>query len=120
MNTSFLRTTIYLDRTGKDKLNGYEGDDYIDGYSGNDKLKGGPGLDVFYFQRFDGQDTIKDFSRSRDAIMFDDSLASSKSDVFAAASAYKKGVVLDFGSDEIKIEGLKLAKLSKVDFDFVT
>ncbi|MBN9022474.1 MAG: calcium-binding protein [Rhizobiales bacterium] len=103
----------------KDKLVGYNGHDYIDGWTGNDQLWGGKGYDTFFFARHDGKDTIRDFSRKQDTIMLDSSLASGMRDVRQAAEKYKKGVVLDFGSDEVRIEGLKMKQLNKVDFDFV-
>ena len=112
----YLNDTIY-GSAGKDKLNGYRGNDFIDGYQGNDKLKGGPGSDTFFFARFDGRDTIMDFSRFNDTIMLDDSLARDFGDF--SAYAYRRGVVLDFGSDEVKIKGLKMSQLDDVYFDFV-
>lgn len=103
-----------------DKLVGYNGDDFIDGWLGNDKLWGGPGYDEFFFAAGDGRDTIMDFSRKKDVIVLDASLAWDFRDVRQAAEKYKKGVVLDFGRDEkIKIAGLKMKQLKKVDFDFV-
>ena len=105
---------------GNDKLKGYNGDDFIDGWRGNDKLWGGPGRDIFFFARGDGKDVIKDFARKKDTIFLEDDLAWNYRDVKDAAEKYKKGVVLDFGSNsQIKIEGLKMKQLKKVDFDFV-
>ena len=49
--------------------------------------------------------------------MLDDSLATNFGDF--AAYGYRRGVVLDFGSDEIKIKGLKMSQLDQVNFDFV-
>lgn len=103
-----------------DKLDGYEGNDWINGCYGNDKLSGGKGYDTFYFEAQNGKDVIKDFNRKQDTIELHNSLASGYAEVKAAASAYKKGVALKFASDEqIKIEGLKIKQLKKVDFDFV-
>lgn len=103
-----------------DKLDGYEGNDWINGWHGNDKLSGGKGYDTFYFEAQNGKDVIKDFNRKQDTIELHNSLASGYAEVKAAASAYKKGVALKFASDEqIKIEGLKIKQLKKVDFDFV-
>ncbi len=103
-----------------DKLYGYDGNDWINGWYGNDKLWGGKGKDTFYFEAQNGKDVIKDFSRKQDTIELHSSLASGYREVKAAASKYKKGVALKFASDEqIKIEGLKMKDLKKVDFDFV-
>jgi hypothetical protein len=61
-----------------------------------------------------------DFNRKFDTLVLDASLARNFGDVRQAAEKYKKGVVLDFGSDEqIKIADLKMKQLKKVDFDFV-
>lgn len=116
----YLNDQIYGSQYN-DKLDGHNGNDYIDGWRGNDKLWGGPGYDDFYFAAYEGRDVIKDFSRKQDMIVLDSSLAVDMYDVRAAAGKYKKGVVLDFGSDsQIKIEGITLKQLlNKVDFDFV-
>jgi Ca2+-binding RTX toxin-like protein len=103
-----------------DKLDGYAGNDYIDGWLGNDKLWGGSGYDDFFFAADDGRDKIMDFNRKFDTLILDASLARNFGDVRRAAETYKKGVILNFGSDEqIKIAGLKIKQLKKVDFDFV-
>lgn len=114
----YLNDDIYGSRYN-DKLVGYNGNDFIYGWRGNDKLWGGPGRDAFFFAEGDGRDFIKDFSRKKDTIILDSSLAWNYRDVKDAAKSYKKGVILDFGSDEIKIAGLKMKALNKVDFDFV-
>ena len=109
-----------LGSTFNDKLFGYNGNDFINGDYGNDKLTGGKGYDTFYFAESHGRDTITDFNRKQDTIELHSSLATSYADVQAAASAYKKGVVLKFDYDEqIKIAKLKMKDLHKVDFDFV-
>lgn len=104
-----------------DKLDGHDGNDYIDGWLGNDKLWGGPGYDDFYFAAYEGRDVVKDFNRKQDMLVLDSSLAVDMYDVAQAAQKYKKGVVLNFGSDsQIKLEGLTMKQvLNKVDFDFV-
>jgi Ca2+-binding RTX toxin-like protein len=112
----YLNDQIY-GSTGRDKINGHNGNDFIDGNRGNDKLKGGQGFDSFYFALFDGRDTILGFSRFYDTIVLDDSLASNFGDF--SAYSYRRGTVLDFGSDEIKIKGLALSQLDQVNFDFV-
>jgi Ca2+-binding RTX toxin-like protein len=114
----FLNDNIY-GSPFRDKLNGYNGQDFIQGGQGNDKLKGGRGGDTFYFVQFDGRDVIKDFSWRSDTLWLDTSLANNAFDVFDAVRTYRKGIILDFGSDEIKIVGLKLSKLDNVDVDFV-
>jgi len=104
-----------------DKLDGHDGNDYIDGFRGNDKLWGGSGYDEFYFAAHDGRDLIKDFSRKQDLLTLNSSLAVDMYDVAQAAQKYKKGVILNFGSDsQIKLEGITMKQLlNKVDFDFV-
>ena len=115
---------FYLDdqiygSAGRDKLNGFNGDDYIVGNAGNDKLKGGPGLDGFYFEAFDGRDTIKDFNWRYDTIWLDSSLATTIQEVYDAAFKFKKGVVLDFGDTVIKIPKLKPGDFDDADFGFL-
>ena len=99
-----------------DKLNGWNGDDFIDGWRGNDKLWGGPQNDTFYFGVGYNKDTIKDFNRHHDSIAIE---ARNFKQIKKAAENYKKGVKIDFGSDELRIEGYKVKDLKKFDFDFV-
>jgi hypothetical protein len=114
----YLNDEIYGSQY-KDKLNGYRGDDWIAGNGGNDKLKGGPGSDGFYFEAFDGTDTIKDFKWRYDTIWLDSSLATTFQQVYDAAYRYKKGVVLDFGNTVIKIPKLKPGDFDDADFAFI-
>ena len=120
----FFKYMFYLDddiygSPYKDKLNGYNGNDWIAGNEGNDKLKGGPGYDDFYFEAFDGTDTIKDFKWPYDSIWLDSSLATNMNQVYNAAYKFKKGVVLDFGDTVIKIPKLKPGNFDDADFYFV-
>ncbi|WP_421726262.1 hypothetical protein [Bauldia sp.] len=102
-----------------DRLAGWKGKDRIDGDRGNDKLWGGNGADTFRFNETYDKDTIKDFQRNKDTIALDSNLAKNFKQVKKAAEKYDKGVILDFGSDKLKIEGLKKNQLDTVDFDFV-
>ncbi|WP_415896380.1 calcium-binding protein [Neptuniibacter sp. QD57_21] len=56
---------------GNDTLKGGSGSDRITGGLGNDHLEGSSGSDIYYFNRGDGQDVIKDTSTSgTDKIIF--------------------------------------------------
>lgn len=113
---------------GDDRLSGMTGNDKVFGGSGADILSAGPGKDliygggagdVFLFDELDDKDTIKDFDRKDDAILIDKSLARKFKQLKAVAEEYRKGVKLDFhGDDLLKIEGINLNKLKKIDFDF--
>lgn len=102
-----------------DYLNGHRGNDDILGGKGPDKLWGGPGRDSFFFAKGDGKDAINDFSRSSDFLVLDARLADSPKEAMAAARTYNGGVVLDFGSDELKIAGLKKKYVDDLDYFFV-
>lgn len=102
-----------------DRLNGWDGNDYIDGWKGNDKLWGGKDYDTFYFGKKYKKDTIKDLNKNQDTIEIQKKLAKNFKQLKKVADDYKKGVVLDFGKDKLKIEHYKMKDLHKIDFDFV-
>jgi len=63
--------------TGRDYIDGGLDDDHLFGRLGNDTLVGGAGKDFFYFNYKPSKtnvDTIKDFSRSDDGIVLDNSI----------------------------------------------
>ncbi len=103
---------------GNDKLWGGKGNDDLWGEKGNDKLWGEKGNDAFYFDKGDKKDTIKDLNHKKDEIIIDKNLAKNFKQIKQAAENYKKGVKLDFGKDELKIEDYNKKDLSKFDFDF--
>jgi Ca2+-binding RTX toxin-like protein len=103
--------------SGDDKLKGGSGNDELDGGSGDDKLHGGAGFDTFKFERFDGNDTIKDFTSGEDTIEFDiDGLD------FNDLSIVNRGgdAVITWGDSgsSITLNGVDAASLSQRDFVF--
>ena len=62
---------------GNDTLTGSLGDDIIIGGSGNDTLTGNAGSDRFLFSGNSGHDTITDFTKGSDSIVFSDVLQDS-------------------------------------------
>ena len=90
---------------GKDSLYGDKGVDSLYGGTGDDYLKGGYGSDTYYFEQGDGEDTIKDKSKSRsydtDSIVFGESVSAEDiSFIFD-----KKDLLIQYGDgDEIEIK----------------
>ena len=66
---------------GNDTLYGGAGNDELFGGLGDDALYGGAGRDLFHFGRAEGSDTIHDFNRYEDAIILDDGVRVTKSQV---------------------------------------
>jgi len=90
---------------GNDKLYGYEGDDFLDGGAGKDKLYGGKGSDTYKFNKGDGNDTIKDYSKRNsndiDKILFGEDIT--KDDI---SFIMKRGdLLIEYGdNDTIKVK----------------
>lgn len=90
--------------SGNDTLIGAAGDDVLTGGTGNDTLEGGAGNDTYFFNRGDGQDTIKDAPASDgsvDTISFVD-ITSSEVVLTRAGADLKVSVV--GGTDSITIK----------------
>jgi Ca2+-binding RTX toxin-like protein len=105
--------------TGNDKIFGGPGTDVLDSGPGKDIVYGGGARDVFLFDQLDDRVTIKDLNINDDTIRIDKSLARKFKKLKAIAEEYKDGVKLDFhGDDSLRIEGIGLNKLKKMDFDF--
>ena len=87
---------------GNDLLFGNQGDDVIIGGVGNDRLFGGVGADLFAFTFGDGNDIIRDFVASKDAISISG---------VAVATVTNDGVdtLVEYGvSDSITLTGVAL------------
>lgn len=90
---------------GKDSLYGNRGADALYGGTGNDYLKGGYGSDIYYFEQGDGEDTVKDKSKSSsldtDIIKFGESVeAEDVSFIFD-----KRDLLIQYGDgDEIEVK----------------
>jgi hypothetical protein len=97
-------------RKGNDEIFGGSGKDLIDGGKGNDNLSGNRGADRFVFRNGDGVDTVLDFKNNQDTLRLDDGLWSDDLSVAQVleqfASKESWGILLDFGDDRIKIEGI--------------
>lgn len=104
---------------GKDSLFGGGGNDLIDGLKQNDKLWGGSGFDFFVYGKNYGKDVIKDLNIFDDGVFVDKVLVKNYKKLKKLAEKYKGGVEIEFSKKEIlKIEGIKMKDLKKIDFDF--
>ncbi len=94
---------------GADVLSGGDGKDRLDGGSGNDSLTGGAGGDCFVFGMGYGRDTVQDFADDIDTLTLDSNLWNgdlSAQEVLDRFATLRGGdVVLDFGTDELRIDG---------------
>ena len=80
----------------------------LDGGAGNDTLQGGKGADLFIYQS--GNDLIKNFTASSDAIRIDDEAVSD-------ATISGKNVVLKIGNNTLTVEGMAKKELAFTDYD---
>jgi Ca2+-binding RTX toxin-like protein len=105
-----------------DELKGFAGKDVMNGGRGSDVLTGGAGSDHFVFTKGSGTDVITDFKASGGAAAHDliDLSGYEGVDNFADLSIHKVDgvVVVDFGSDEVVLQDVKLAAIDKTDFIF--
>jgi Ca2+-binding RTX toxin-like protein len=96
---------------GNDTLSGGKGTDRLAGGIGTDVLTGGTGPDRFVFAQGDGKDRVTDLMLAEgDRLVLDDALwggGLTAVQVVAAHAAVVAGaVLLDFGTDELRLEGL--------------
>lgn len=109
---------------GADELFGGGGNDTLFGGAGNDLLHGGKGADVFVFARGEGMDRILDFSALQG-----DRIALSQ-DLWAAGTSLGQaldtalqitgtGITLDFGTDQLIIDGIVDAALLRSHIDLL-
>lgn len=109
---------------GANQLVGGEGDDTLTGAGGNDRLNGGAGADVFAFDLGFGIDRVADFGAG-DRIGLTtalwDSLGAADVTGFLTDHAREVGtrVVIEFGSDVLRLEGVTLASLLPDSFVFL-
>lgn len=96
---------------GDDALRGNDGADTLTGGAGNDTLTGGGGADRFVFAPGGGADRIADFTPGSDTLVLQSSLwggglgVADVLDAFGSVSG--RTVVLDFGAEEIRLEGVR-------------
>lgn len=96
---------------GHDLLIGNGGNDVFDSGGGRDTMTGGAGADTFLFLSGNGKDVVTDFNDAQaDEILLDLSFqvgAESAFDLAASvASVEATGLLLDFGGDELFLEGV--------------
>lgn len=108
---------------GADKLYGQGDHDRLDGGKGNDLLNGGDGKDVFVFRKGTGTDKITDFDRSEDRLELDASLWDDAHGRLKAVSNYAevtdKGVLFDFGAQELLLKGLTTTEDLELRIDLI-
>lgn len=100
---------------GSDLLMGGDGNDIIVGGRGNDAMEGGDGLDVFVFFSHEGsnEDYISDFNSSEDTILI---YGSSFSEL--VISSTDNDVIVSWGDNSIRFEGISVSDLIEGDFLF--
>lgn len=101
---------------GNDTLSGGAGRDILFGGFGNDRVSGGTGVDVFHFGRFDGNDTVLDFSLSEDSIVLDDGLQITRSTVKDTNRDGINDLVLQLTLDTT-VTLLGVSDLARIKFD---
>jgi Ca2+-binding RTX toxin-like protein len=104
---------------GSDAILGGAGDDGLTGGLGNDTLTGGTGNDRFIFDAAWGRDTIKDFTRGKDRLFFEDSSGVNGFSDLSIRSSGRNNTIVTHGGDEIVLEGIKASTLTAADFVFV-
>ena len=110
-------------KDGGDSLDGGRGKDVLHGNRGRDDLTGGNGRDTFVFKKNWDNDRILDFENNFDTLALDVALwgggmtRAEVVDQFGEKTI--RGVKLDFGDDEIFVDGIGLARL-KNDIDFIS
>ena len=92
-------------------LAGGRGGDFVWGAAGADSLTGNAGGDRFVFAAGDGHDRITDFSKSADEIWLWDDLwggaVKTAAQIVTQFAVIRGGVVvLDFGADELTLQGV--------------
>lgn len=108
-----------LGRGGKDNISGGRGNDILRGENGHDVLRGGrgadtlvggEGADTFVFAPRGGRDVIVDFEDDIDTLSLAQSLSggglTAQQVVDTYGSVSGRFLVLDFGTEEIRISGL--------------
>ena len=112
---------------GADELRGGAGADNVSGGLGNDRLIGGPGNDVltggegddrFVFTTWSGHDTLTDFDAGADTLGFA-GIAGAQSFTQIMqdwVSEAETGVLVDWNSGSLLLEGAEIAALSSQDF----
>ena len=102
---------------GDDTLDGGKGDDMLYGGGGNDVMTGGQGSDSFVIEAGSGDDTITDFSKSHDLIVFDVAGVDDFGDL--TLTAVGNNTLITWGTgDSLLLQGVKPKQLDASSFDF--
>lgn len=105
---------------GADRLFGKSGKDILDGGAGKDILYGGRSADVFVLREGSDDDLVRDFHIGRDIVQIVSETITDFSQLEPLLSNERGGAVIDLGDgDEMKLQGVRVARLSADDFDFV-
>ncbi|NKW78094.1 hypothetical protein HGD90_01525 [Rhodobacteraceae bacterium R_SAG7] len=100
---------------GSDVLKAGSGADRLEGGKGDDRLVGGGGADVFVFARGHGRDKITDFAPGSDLLDLSGARVSYDDLEISRAG---KATVIDTGSGEIWLSGLRPGEIDLDDFIF--
>jgi VCBS repeat-containing protein len=103
-------------RGGDDQLKGRDGHDWLQGGRGNDKLTGGTGLDSFVFAAKDGDDVIRDFSKTDDRLVLLDGLQVAGSTAFDYNNDGFTDLKIDFtGGGSVTLLGISSIAGVRID-----
>lgn len=95
---------------GRDSLEGWAGNDTLDGGDLADTLEGGAGADRFVLRKGYDSDLVLDFTPDEDRLLLDEMLWSgelTQQEVVDQFADLRDGrIVLDFGGDELVLEGI--------------
>lgn len=102
-----------------DDLNGGAGADMLIGGRGKDDLTGGKGADDFVFQGKYGRDTVTDFGRGHDTLVFTADDVSDFDAVMAVSRQAGDDVVIHTDDGLVRLLDTDLSDLGVHDFDFI-
>ncbi|MFD2855079.1 M10 family metallopeptidase C-terminal domain-containing protein [Seohaeicola zhoushanensis] len=101
-----------LGNQGNDVLFGDKGNDLLAGGAGNDVLTGGAGRDVFWFQKNQGDNVIRDFELGLDHI----EIGRGASRLRGLDFVQKGGdVLVSFEGTDILVKNMQVADLQNAD-----
>ena len=105
---------------GRDKSWGGKGKDAIASSAGKDKSWGEGGKDQFYFFAEMDKETLMDFHKKKDSIVFDKDLVKNFSKLKKLATEKKGNLFVDFGDgDKLVIKDVGVDDLKKISFSFL-
>ena len=104
-----------------DTIYGGKGNDTINGGIGDDILEGNSGKDIFIFAITDGNDTITDFSKKNDQLIFSDNIFSNSEDALNSVIYNDSGAIITIdSSNSISLTGLNNGDLTEENFDVIS